>query len=223
MQEERKEKMKKIKWLTGILVFALPVILAGPVQAAEKCVEVQIPVRCEAETDSESFTYELSGESSGHAVVKADTLVLKNGEQDSFTITFDYPDTYHYTVSQRQGTEEKTIYDSTVCQVDIYVTEGADGVLHAESVAYVKGSTEKKAEICFHNQKLPSDSHSDRKHQGKSGSDDTQNRSDATGLTSPKTGDTAKPVIFMGLAVLAAAGIILIRHAQKKGGGEDAS
>ncbi len=215
---------QRLQRLTGMLLLLLPVMAACPVraEAAEKQVEVQIPVRCEAETDSESFTYELSGESSGHAVVKADTLLLKNGEQGTFTITFDYPDTYHYTVSQRQGTEEKTIYDNTVYQVDVYVTEDADGVLHAEPVAYVKGSTEKKAEICFHNQKLPSDSHPDRKHPGKSGSDDTQNRSDATGLLSPKTGDTAQPVIFMGLAVLAAAGILLIRHAQKKGGGEDA-
>lgn len=210
--------------LTGMLLLLLSVMLACPVraEAAEKRVEVQIPVRCEAETDSESFTCELSGESSEHAVVKTDTLILKNGEQGTFTITFDYPDTYHYTVSQRQGTEEKTIYDSTVYQVDVYVTEDAGSILHAEPVAYVKGSMEKKAQLDFHNKKVPSDSHSGEKHPGKSGSDDTESRSDATGLMSPKTGDTAKPVIFMGLAVLAAAGILLIRHAQKKGGGEGA-
>ncbi|MBR9945073.1 hypothetical protein KE530_01085 [Clostridiaceae bacterium Marseille-Q4145] len=232
MQEERKEKMKnkqtfrqRLQRLTGMLLLTIPAMIACSVraEAAEKQVEVQIPVRCEAETDSESFTYELSGESSEHAVVKADTLILKNGERGTFTITFDYPDTYHYVVSQRQGTEEKTIYDSTVCQLDVFVTEDADGVLHAEPVAYVKGSTEKKAELCFRNQKLPSDSHSDRKHPGKSGSDDMQNRSDVAGLMSPKTGDTEMPVFFMGLAVLAAAGILLIRHMQKKGGGEDAS
>jgi len=230
LQEERKEKMKnkktlrqKLQRLTGMLLLTLPVMFAGPMRAkaAEKSVEVQIPVSCEAETDSESFTYELSGDLSEHAVVKADTLVLKNGEQGTFTITYDYPDTYHYTVSQRQGTEKRTIYDTTVYQVDVFVTEDADGVLHADPIAYVKGSTEKKAQLDFHNKKTPSKKHSGKKDSDGTG-EDTELRSDATGISNPKTGDTAMPGIFMALAVLAVIGIVLNRRAQKKGGGEDA-
>ena len=171
MREEREKKRQGLKWCAGVLTLVLTVVLVCPVQAEEVRAKVQIPVRCEAQTDSESFTYDLSGAGSVHETVETGTLILKNGEKGMFTVYYDYPDIYHYTVSQRQGAENKTIYDSTVYQVDVYVTEDADGKLHADAAAYVKGSTEKKAELDFHNRQRSSDSPSHRKHKGNTESD----------------------------------------------------
>ena len=222
MREEREKKRQGLKWCAGVLTLVLTVVLVCPVQAEQIRAKVQIPVRCEAQTDSESFTYDLSGEGSVHETVETGTLILKNGEKGMFTVYYDDPDMYHYTVSERQGAENKTIYDSTVYQVDVYVTWDADGKLHADAAAYVKGSTEKKAELDFHNRQRSSDSPSHRKHKGNTESDTAENRSDIQDISNPKTGDTAMPVMFMVLAVLSAAGIVLIRHIQKKGDGEDA-
>ena len=164
MREEREKKRQGLKWCAGVLTLVLTVVLVCPVQAEQIRAKVQIPVRCEAQTDSESFTYDLSVEGSVHETVETGTLILKNGEKGMFTVYYDDPDIYHYTVSQRQGAENKTIYDSTVYQVDVYVTWDADGKLHADAAAYVKGSTEKKAELDFHNRQRSSDSPSHRKH-----------------------------------------------------------
>ena len=117
----------------------------------EKAVTAKIPVLCEEVKSDETYTYKIDGEVSEFAKVSEETISLKSGEKGYFEISFNYPGTYSYTVSQIAGTDEKTTYDAATYNVDVYVTETDDGVLFAQPILYKSGSDEKKAELNFKN------------------------------------------------------------------------
>ena len=125
-----------------------------PVCAAEKTVEAKIPVSCTGENTTESFSYHLKAEPSEFQTLATDSLSLRDGETGRFSVLY----TYHYTISQEKGTDEKTTYDETVYKVDVYVTEDEDGRMSAEPIIYLNGSNEKKPSAGFRNiKKLDTD------------------------------------------------------------------
>jgi len=144
-----------VLWLTVLLLTALsPMsVYAADTGTPDDTVRVEIPVCCTGKNTSENFEYRLFFEPVDSQKIENDTLSLKDGEEGSFAITYDQPGTYHYTVSQKKGTDEKIRYDSTVYQVDVYVTEEQDGRLSDEVVAYLQGETGKKAKLDFINEK----------------------------------------------------------------------
>lgn len=143
---------KKIRILT-CLVAVFMLFSTLPVYAAEKTVEVRIPVSCTGENTKESFSYHLKAETSEFQTLTTDSLSLRDGETGSFSVLYTYPGTYHYTISQEKGTDKKTTYDETVYKVDVYVTEDEDGRMSAEPVIYLNGSSEKKQSASFINTK----------------------------------------------------------------------
>lgn len=143
---------KKIRILT-CLVAVFMLFSTLPVYAAEKTVEVRIPVSCTGKNTKESFSYHLKAETSEFQTLTTDSLSLRDGETGSFSVLYTYPGTYHYTISQEKGTDKKTTYDETVYKVDVYVTEDEDGEMSAEPVIYLNGSNEKKQSASFINVK----------------------------------------------------------------------
>ena len=141
---------KKIRILT-YLAAMLMLFSIVPVCAAEKTVEAEIPVSCTGENTTESFSYYLKAETSEFQTLSADSLSLRDGETGSFSVLYTYPGTYHYTLSQKKGTDKKTTYDETVYNVDVYVTEDEDGRMSAEPVIYLNGSSGKKQSAGFRN------------------------------------------------------------------------
>lgn len=145
---------KKIRILT-YLAAMLMLFSIVPVCAAEKTVEAEIPVSCTGENTTESFSYHLKAETSEFQTLSADSLSLRDGETGSFSVLYTYPGTYHYTLSQKKGTDKKTTYDETVYNVDVYVTEDEDGRMSAEPVIYLNGSSGKKQSAGFRNIRKP--------------------------------------------------------------------
>lgn len=145
---------KKIRILT-YLAAVLMLFSIVPVCAAEKTVEAEIPVTCTGENTTESFSYHLKAETSEFQTLSADSLSLRDGETGSFSVLYTYPGTYHYTLSQKKGTDKKTTYDETVYNVDVYVTEDEDGRMSAEPVIYLNGSSGKKQSAGFRNIRKP--------------------------------------------------------------------
>lgn len=141
---------KKIRILT-YLAAMLMLFSIVPVCAAEKTVEAEIPVSCTGENTTESFSYYLKAETSEFQTLSADSLSLRDGETGSFSVLYTYPGTYHYTLSQKKGTDKKTTYDETVYNVDVYVTEDEDGRMSAEPVIYLNGNSGKKQSASFRN------------------------------------------------------------------------
>ena len=142
--------VKKIRIFT-CLAAMLMLFSTIPVCAAEKTVEVKIPVSCTGENTTESFSCHLKAEPSEFQTLATDSLSLRDGETGSFSILYTYPGTYHYTISQEKGTDEKTTYDETVYNVDVYVTEDENGRMSAEPIIYLNGSNEKKQSAGFRN------------------------------------------------------------------------
>lgn len=122
-----------------------------PVCAAEKTVEAKIPVSCTGKNTTESFSYHLKAETSEFQTLSTESLSLRDGETGRFSVLYTYPGTYHYTLSQKKGTDKKTTYDETVYKVDVYVTEDEDGRMSAEPVIYLNGSSGKKQSAGFIN------------------------------------------------------------------------
>ena len=148
---------KKLRLFT-CLAAMLMLFSILPVCAAEKTVEVKIPVSCTGENTTESFFYHLKAEPSEFQTLATDSLSLRDGETGSFSVLYTYPGTYHYTISQEKGTDEKTTYDETVYKVDVYVTEDEDGRMSAEPIIYLNGSSGKKPSAGFRNiKKLDTD------------------------------------------------------------------
>lgn len=149
--------VKKIRIFT-CLAAMLMLFSTLPVCAAEKTVEAEIPVSCTGENTTESFSYHLKAEPSEFQTLATDSLSLRDGETGRFSVLYTYPGTYHYTISQKKGTDEKTTYDETVYKVDVYVTEDEDGRMSAEPIIYLNGSSGKKPSAGFRNiKKLDTD------------------------------------------------------------------
>ena len=134
--------LSSMLWISGVSLSA---------RAEEKTVTVRIPVSCTGDHTDERFTFELEGGGSVYEQVQEKTLELSDGEENSFAVVYNYPGTYHYTVHQKAGTDEQTVYDDTVYQIDVYVTENDAGEKEVYPVMYVKGEMEKREKLEFHN------------------------------------------------------------------------
>ena len=142
MKRNKKKQQKALCPLVVFLCMMYLAVLTIPVKAEDKSVTVKIPVTCIGRNTEERFNYEIEGGESEYEQVENRTLTLSDGEEGSFVITCNYPGTYRYTVHQQAGQDEKTTYDDTVYQIDLYVTENVQGELGITPVAYVKGETE---------------------------------------------------------------------------------
>ena len=114
-------------------------------------VTARIPVSCVAENTDEDFTYQITGESTEYEIIKNDSLVLGNGDTGVFEIDYTYPGTYSYEILQLSGNDDKTTYDTTVYDVDVFVTENEEGILSLEPIIYISGEADKKADCKFTN------------------------------------------------------------------------
>lgn len=203
-------------WLAVLMMFSIfPVsVSAADTGVSGRMVTVQLPVSCVGKNTSETFEYLLSFENAEAQTVEKDTLRLKNGEEGSFTVTYTEPGTYHYTLSQKKGSDAGTAYDSTVYTIDVYVTENEDGTLFAEAVAYVQGNSGKKEKLDFVNEKELSEAVPEDETKGSNdktgedaGTDDAQNHILQTGNI--HTGDTAQTGWLIGLPGSMAAMVLL--------------
>lgn len=195
-------------------------MLRIPVKAEEKSVTVKIPVSCIGTNTTERFTYELEGGDSEYEQVEAKQLTLSDGEEGSFSITYNYPGTYQYTVHQEAGNDEETTYDDTVYQIDVYVTENDAGELGITPVAYVEGETEKREILSYHNSKeLQPEEPTKPEEPAKGSVSVTEERI----AEEPKTGDEGRLFIWMAVSAAAFGTLVILGKTRRdQRGKEDA-
>lgn len=167
-------KKKKVMTMVMLFLTLMSAAVCNPVSVeasdtAEKTVTARIPVVCEKVDSEETFHYQLKGSPSQYEEIEQTELELKSGEKGYFQISYHYPGTYYYTVSQIAGTDKKTTYDNTEYQVDVYVTESENGELFAQPILYLKGEDEKKAELAFKNTRETEKGKTDTRHKVKTG------------------------------------------------------
>lgn len=187
---------------TLLATICLLSILSFPVSASGT-VEADIPVSCTAEGYGGSFQYSLSAEHGSHEDIQKESIQLKDGESGMFTVTYDYPGTYHYGVSQASGTDPDVDYDTAAYDVDVYVTEDDNGSMRTETIAYKNGAQEKSDGCRYVNTYTPA----------KGSSNGTAGQG-----TNVKTGDETPVGPLAMLLVLSGASIVwLARRFRHKG------
>ena len=206
----KKKKVMKVMTMVMLFLTLMSAAVCNPVSVeasdtAEKTVTARIPVVCEKVDSEETFRYQLKGSPSQYEEIEQTELELKSGEKGYFQISYHYPGTYYYTVSQIAGTDKKTTYDNTEYQVDVYVTESENGELFAQPILYLKGEDEKKAELAFKNTRETEKGSSNTPNTAK-GKTDTRHK--------VKTGDTTDIIlwsVFLGIS-----GMVLITATLQK-------
>lgn len=194
--------MKLSKGWMPLLSFLLFCTLTMSVFAAGSGAEsdtasVSIPVSCTGKNTTETFTFWLKAESTDNQIIQNDSLSLKDGEEGKFVIRYTEPGTYHYTISQDKGTDAKTTYDDTVYAVDVYVMNDEQGVMTAEPVVYIKGSSGKKDKVSFVNQKKEAPPEKEDP------SSDSQKKPESNGpVSSIQTGDSNLSYLYAGLCAI---------------------
>ncbi len=185
-------QINRIRFTLLSLFMGLFVLLLFPLGAeAAVPVTARIPVSCSGGNPLESLTFVMEMETKEMQTPDQLMIRLKAEEEGAFTIHYAYPGTYHYRIRQETGKDSKTTYDSTVYEVDMFVTEDEKGVLYAEPVLYTKGSSEKKAEIRFKNTAAGEPSKNSRS-------------------SSVQTGDTAQKTLYLSLFAGSAALLVLL-------------
>lgn len=136
------------------VIMLIPSVNVYANDAGTKSVTAHIPVVCvckNAKDADEDFIYTLKPASTKYQIVNTTELKLSGGKDGFFDVTYTYPGTYRYTVSQEAGKDSDITYDTVVYDAVVYVTEDSTGKLAAEVVAYKSGSNEKADKIVFNN------------------------------------------------------------------------
>lgn len=171
----------------------------------EKSITTYIPVSCTGKNTTETFIYDLEYAPSPYQTVVTDKLELKDGQKGQFEVSYTYPGDYHYKVSQREGSDASTKYDKTIYDVDVYVTEDDDGVLHTEVIAYKAGKKEKTDSAAYVNEKPSSDD-----------SHDDTDLSNTSSFSNVKTGDETHIMEFVVLAFISLFIILILLYVIRK-------
>lgn len=190
------------------LFIASMCLLAAPAQAeaASEMVNVIVPVSCTAKNSTEKFSISMTGDSQYTA--SPNILSLSDGEKGEFTVSIDYPGTYHYIIAQNAGTDKNTVYDGTTYEAEVFVSEDDMGKLDAETVVFAKGSSEKVSQCSFTNQynnpQTPQETPTPSQR-------NANNSSSVKSILGPKTGllNHAKLYAGIGAALLGMALIVL--------------
>lgn len=212
MQYGRKAKFRILcKILCMSFVVLCAVIPGAAVHAAgTDRVTAQIPVSCTGQNTTERFLYRLEGIQSDTEGADRTEFYLKDGEKGTFSITYQVPGTYHYTITQNKGTDKKTTYDDTIYQADVWVYWENDR-LKADVIVYVKGETQKRAEAAFYNEKeVPKETEATN---GNGTNKPTHSSGGSQSSTSysgnVKTGDETPLAALLGM-MLVSTGLVLI-------------
>lgn len=152
------------------------------------------------------------------------TMVISGADTVSFpVISFSKVGVYEYTIAQETGTDSICTYDASVYHLSVYVTNADDGGLESTTVLYKDTENDKLDQAQFSNKypsaNDPSPTNPPKKHHhsGSSGNDSvTASPVQALNLLSPQTGDSAAPILWGGLAVIALAVLIITAMVQKR-------
>ena len=152
MNNTQKRTMHRIMLEVALLLLLLP--LQARAAAYKTTAELPVEVRCAGAATAERFTITLTAEDGAPAPEK-DTVQIQGSGTASFTgLSYTAPGDYRYTVRQRAGSTPHTTYDATVYTVTVRVTNQPGGGLGAEIWA-TGGSGDKTGLLLFQNRYDP--------------------------------------------------------------------
>lgn len=141
---------KKSK-LLFVMPLAVSALMTTPVHAENST--VQIPVTVEG-TDRATVTIASENEKAMNAVLGDKTVTI--GKNGAFTISYNEPADFEYTVTQTAGDEknakgEKIIYDTTEYIAHVFIEAKEDGSLDPHVIVWKEANDSKSASVNFKN------------------------------------------------------------------------
>lgn len=137
--------------LLFVLPLAVSALMTTPVHAENST--VQIPVTVEG-TDKATVTIASENEKAMNAVLGDKTVTI--GKNGAFTISYNEPADFEYTVTQTAGDEknakgEKIIYDTTEYIAHVFIEAKEDGSLDPHVIVWKEANDSKSASVNFKN------------------------------------------------------------------------
>lgn len=225
---------KKLKGVfITFMVMLVGVMTFSPAVFAADAIHVEIPVTVSLSgtlpDTAEQFTVKLSASNESIPMPEGSengvyTMVISDANTVSFpVISFSKVGIYDYTINQEAGTDAACTYDASVYHVSVYVTNADDGSLESTTILYKDTENDKLDQAQFTNKypssdtPSPSDPPKKHHHSGNSGNDPAPAApAQALSLLSPQTGDSAAPILWCSLAVIALAALIITAVVQKR-------
>lgn len=184
-----------------LLKIIVPVILAAlssiSVLAADtSTITATIPVKC----SDVGGDFVIKPEGNAPAPTKESVTIADKGE-GSFTVTFDQPDNYSYTIKQVAGNKSGVTYDQSIYDVTVHVIYDEKDMLKAELEIRKKSSDLKSESALYANKSQKKDDKSSKSSGSSSGGEGSSSK-----RSNVKTSDPAE----IGRYALMSSGCLLI-------------
>lgn len=213
-----------------LVIFVLTVLMILPIfvfcfsaSAAEKA-DVAVPISVNG-ADCTVVLENADG-------VQLQSLLIKQGETDSFKLSFDKADTYTYRVHVVDKDTDRVTYDKSVYDVSVYIFELDDGSMRSAVIAEVSGGSSdegKPDKLVFNNNMIPTETETTGRETEPSTEALSSEPSQASNVSAdtlsnaaalPQTGTMLwlTPYLLIGGLLVIAAGILLkvIRREDKR-------
>ncbi len=152
--------------------------------AAVTLPQIEKKITGEAPEKAETYTFKLTAKRGAPLPADSTVTITGSGRVSFPAVTFTEAGTYLYEIEEVKGSDKNCTYDKTVYKIEVIVTAKADGTLCAEMSVTAGGKA--AGAVVFTNHYT----------QPKNG-----------GKTPPSTGDSSRPLLWLALAVLAAAAL----------------
>lgn len=152
--------------------------------AAVTLPQIEKKITGDAPEKAETYTFKLTAKRGAPLPADSTVTITGSGRVSFPAVTFTEAGTYLYEIEEVKGSDKNCTYDKTVYKIEVIVTAKADGTLCAEMSVTAGGKA--AGAVVFTNHYT----------QPKNG-----------GKTPPSTGDSSRPLLWLALAVLAAAAL----------------
>ena len=149
--------------------------------------QIEKKITGDAPEKAETYTFKLTAKRGAPLPADSTVTITGSGRVSFPAVTFTEAGTYRYEIEEVKGSDKNCTYDKTVYKIEVIVTAKADGTLCAEMSVTAGGKA--AGAVVFTN-------HYTQPTQPKDG-----------GKTPPSTGDSSRPLLWLALAVLAAAAL----------------
>ncbi len=155
--------------------------------AAVTLPQIEKKITGDAPEKAETYTFRLTAKDNAPLPADSTVTITGSGKASFPAVTFTKAGTYRYEIEEVKGSDKNCTYDKTVYKIDVIVTAKDDGTLSAE-MSVTAGGKAADAVVFTNHYTQPT--------QPKNG-----------GKTPPSTGDNSRPLLWLALAILAAAAL----------------
>ena len=150
-----KHLIKNLTYFATVCALLLCLFVGTAVAgSSNETLEAEIPVDCIkfSRNRTENYIVKIESTDESYPAPKENKLTIKEDGTGYFVISINEPGNYDYLVYQEAGNDKDTMYDDTVYNVRVFVTQTDEKKLDFYVVATVKDTGEKPDRVEFENE-----------------------------------------------------------------------